>query len=120
MKGTIRAAAGLVLAGILSSSAAFADQLPHGSYVESCRSIRMAGGTLLAFCRQRDGRWDQSALADVNSCAGDIGNVNGALTCDRAPLFGSSREERRPRYKPLALCEGIIDPIAHERCLHGF
>jgi hypothetical protein len=37
-----------------------------------------------------DGRWQGTAPRDVWVCAGDIGNINGRLTCSRGGGFGSS------------------------------
>lgn len=121
MKNAIIAIAGFVLAGLLSSTTvAYARQVPQGSYAQSCRDIRMVDGTLLAFCRQPDGRWDMSALARVGTCVGDIGNKNGVLACNRGPLFGSGRRPARWEHERRLGCEGIVDPIARGRCRHGF
>jgi hypothetical protein len=125
MKYAIRAFDWLVLVLFLSSTAAAsAEHAPPGSYVQSCRNIRVVAGTLLAECRQPDGTWDISAIWRVGTCVGDIGNRNGLLACERGPLFGSERaerwraglrdQERRER------CEGIVDPIARGHCLNGF
>jgi hypothetical protein len=128
MRHTLMALAGFVFAGLLTGPAAFAQQVPQGSYLQSCRDIRMDGGTLTGLCRQANGRWDKSALGEVGACVGDIGNIDGALTCSRGPGFGAGRvEERREGLGverrddgPRLRCEGIIDPIARGRCLHGF
>jgi hypothetical protein len=124
MKCALKAIAAFFVAVLLVGSASYAEQMPAGSYMQSCRNVRVAGGTLLAVCRQADGSWDTSALAEVGTCVGDIGNMNGALYCNRGPAFGSGRvEERREglREQERRLrCEGIIDPIARERCFHGF
>jgi hypothetical protein len=120
MKHLVMASAAAVLAGLFVAPPAFTQQLPQGSYTQSCREIRVQAGTLLAICREADGRWDTLALAQVGSCIGDIGNVNGALTCERGPAFGSSRIQV-PRDELLRLsCNGLIDPIARERCLRRF
>ena len=97
---------------------------PPGSYQQSCHEISIQGGVLTGLCKTRNGRWQRAALGDVNQCAGDIANLNGALTCGRRtgglPLYGSGQppvtggwqrqEQRRLR------CSGIIDPIERERC----
>jgi hypothetical protein len=106
----------------LSVAADIGDKVLSKEYTE--RNDWQACGTLLAVCRQVDGSWDTSALAEVGTCVGDIGNMNGAFSCNRGPAFGSGRvEERREglREQERRLrCEGIIDPIARERCFHGF
>jgi hypothetical protein len=119
MKYATIAVAGCVLAGLLGT-AAYAQHVPQGSYTQSCRNIRVAGGTLLAVCRQADGRWETSALAQVGTCASDIGNMNGALACDRGVGFGSGRIEGQRDQERRLRCEGIIDQIARWHCLSGF
>ena len=56
---------------------------PGGSYLGSCRDIRMRGDTLVATCRTRDRTWQRTWLDRVNRCVGDIGNVDGQLICNR-------------------------------------
>jgi CVNH domain len=56
---------------------------PPGTYVESCRNIRMHGDTLYARCRNTDNRWIDTSLDDVYRCVGDITNINGRLECAR-------------------------------------
>ena len=60
-------------------------QVPQGSYLQSCRDIKMQGQTLAAVCRRADGREQGSYLAEVHRCVGDIGNNNGVLQCNRGP-----------------------------------
>ena len=101
MKYAIGMFAGLLAAGLVVGAApAFADQLPQGSYRESCRDIKVIDGTLLAQCRQPDGAyWGISGLAAVESCVGGVVNRRGDLYCDRGPMFGSDlqRDEARQR-----------------------
>ena len=59
------------------------DWLPHGSYRESCRDEAVERGTLTAECRDRNGRWRYTELANVRSCRGDIFNADGILRCRR-------------------------------------
>ncbi len=58
---------------------------PAGSYAQSCRAVTWDGYYLVAECQDQRGRWQDSVL-DTRSCTGDIGNRNGALICNSAPL----------------------------------
>ena len=67
----------------------------------------MRGDNLIAVCRRADGGEQRTSLADVYRCVGDIGNMNGNLTCNYGgaaapppPGYGPPRaygEERRER-----------------------
>ena len=81
-------AAIVLLAWVLPSSAAQAQQVPRGSYLRSCPEATVSRNTLIATCRQVDGQWRQSTLADVDRCVGDIGNNNGRLRCSYGPPPG--------------------------------
>ena len=67
-------------------------QAPGGSYLDSCSNVRAFGDRLIADCRRMDGGWNRTALHDLGSCAGDISNRNGQLTCGRGggQGYGSS------------------------------
>jgi hypothetical protein len=66
-------------------------QAPGGSYLDSCTNIRAFGDRLIADCRRMDGSWGRTALHDLGSCSGDVGNMNGQLTCNRGGAgYGSS------------------------------
>jgi hypothetical protein len=60
-----------------------ASEVPDGDYMQSCRNVRVSGSTLLATCRQRNGRWRQASLRYFNQCTSDITNYNGRLACSR-------------------------------------
>jgi hypothetical protein len=64
--------------------------LPPGSYIATCKDLRLQGTTLLASCNNGSGRWVKAELHDVNVCNGDISNQGGALHC--APV---KKMERR-------------------------
>ncbi len=56
---------------------------PVGSYMGSCRDIRLDNGWLKATCADHQGRWSESAITG-NWCGlfgKDIANVDGQLTC---------------------------------------
>jgi hypothetical protein len=92
-------------------------QVPQGSYLQSCRDIKMQGQTLAAVCRRGDGREQGSYLADANRCTGDIGNNNGTLQCSRgsggpapaapAPGYSPQRGQTPP---PVAPAPGYSPP----------
>ncbi len=65
----------------LAGAPAEARGAPPGSYLDSCRQIRVQGGALVAMCRKRSGRWVPTSLPNVRRCVGDIGNANGRLVC---------------------------------------
>ncbi|MBZ5534139.1 MAG: CVNH domain-containing protein [Acidobacteriia bacterium] len=68
-----------------------ADNLPGGSYQQSCRNMSANGGTLSAQCRTRSGNWPNTSLPNYHQCIGDIQNQDGQLRCNRgaAPPGGS-------------------------------
>jgi hypothetical protein len=63
----------------------FADNLPRGSYRETCRNLRMRGDMLFARCETISGRWMNATLFDVRRCVGEIVNDDGQLQCSRSP-----------------------------------
>jgi hypothetical protein len=73
---------------------AYAQSSPPGSYRTSCVEIRVEDRTLTAVCRIADGREQGTSLTDVNRCVGDIGNDNGALTCNHGQPMAPYRHPR--------------------------
>lgn len=73
---------------LLSLSLSAHAQVPQGSYLRSCKDIRMEGRSLVAVCRRADGREQRTVLNEVERCVGDIGNNNGVLGCNRGPAAG--------------------------------
>jgi hypothetical protein len=57
-----------------------ANQIPAGSYQQSCNGAYMTGPVLRAKCRDQSGRMVQAEL-NVLGCRQDIANMNGYLTC---------------------------------------
>jgi hypothetical protein len=55
--------------------------LPPGSYIATCRDVRLQGTTLYATCNDGKDRWLSASLRDVEKCNGDIANQNGTLRC---------------------------------------
>lgn len=106
MKMGIARLLGLLLAGMAWVQPAAAQNVPPGSYLQSCFRPFMEGDRLVAICRRADGREQRTALPDVRRCVGDIGNNNGNLQCSYAggpggppPGYGERRygEDRRER-----------------------
>ncbi len=62
-----------------------AQRLPRGSYLQTCPEANVYRGRLTAVCRRRDGSFQQSSLADVGRCVGDIANIDGRLRCNYGP-----------------------------------
>jgi hypothetical protein len=57
------------------------DVLPPGSYIATCKDVRLQGTTLTASCNDGKDHWLNATLRDANRCGGDIANQNGALRC---------------------------------------
>jgi hypothetical protein len=73
---------GAAMALSIAAGAAHAQGVPRGSYLRSCTHIETYGDRLSADCRRADGSWARTAIRDVSRCAGDIGNMDGQLTCN--------------------------------------
>ncbi|MBS7542122.1 CVNH domain-containing protein [Ancylobacter oerskovii] len=64
-----------------SGSSGFGERSPQGSYMGTCRDVRMSAGWLKASCQDMKGRWVDATTA-ASWCTGrDIANVDGRLTC---------------------------------------
>ena len=70
-----------LLALVFAGTAARAQQIPGGSYQQTCRDIRANGNTLSAECMDANRNWRRSELRDYNRCRGEIQNLNGQLQC---------------------------------------
>ena len=94
MRNLLGPVAALVLAGSLYGQPVLAQQVPQGSYLNSCTYVDMDRDRLIADCRRPDGGWHRTVL-NINNCVGDIGNINGQLSCNRGPSggYGASRQE---------------------------
>ena len=131
MKTALGAFAAVLLAGTMCTQPAHAQSVPQGSYLDSCTHVGMDRDRLVADCRRADGGWHRTVL-DVNRCVGDIGNINGQLSCNRGPGggYGASRQENwREGYgssgrdewrdEQRARCWHILDPYERDRCWYG-
>src|ERR1700730_18234969 len=93
--------AGLLLAGLGWPQPASAQGVPPGTYLRSCGEVYLRGDTLIATCRRMDGSAQRSSLPAVRGCVGDIGNMNGRLTCSYAdtppqqqPYYGAAPQQQ--------------------------
>jgi hypothetical protein len=83
LKDANRCAQGVInMNGILSC--AVSDVIPPGSYMATCKDIRLQGTTLYASCDNGKGRSVAAELHDAHKCSGDISNYQGKLQC--API----------------------------------
>jgi hypothetical protein len=72
----------LFISGCLTSGLPGAAQvIPPGSYQNSCRSMSVVDGTLLAECQMADQSWRATTLPNAAQCKGEIVNANGKLEC---------------------------------------
>jgi hypothetical protein len=95
-KCSLLAGAAMLIAAV--AAPAHAQNVPPGSYLQSCRDVQTQGDRLVADCRRTDGSWGRTAL-DVDRCVGGIANMDGRLTCngnDRSQ--GRSRDQNRRGY----------------------
>src|SRR5215813_15070060 len=65
----------LVLTVAACLESAKAQEVPPGTYRETCVNIRVRYGTLYANCQDRDGRWRSTSLPDVQRCTGEVTNI---------------------------------------------
>ena len=70
----------LLILSLITYGSAKAQNLPPGSYKDTCRSVQVLGGTLTAQCQKADGSWKTTSI-QFNNCEGGITNQNGNLTC---------------------------------------
>lgn len=55
--------------------------LPPGSYIATCKDVKLQGSMLSATCNDGKDHWHNTFLRDANKCNGDIANQNGTLRC---------------------------------------
>ena len=55
--------------------------LPPGSYIATCKDVKLQGSMLSATCNDGKDHWRDTFLRDANKCNGDIANQNGNLRC---------------------------------------
>lgn len=80
LKGANRCAEGVAnINGILNCEVS--GVLPPGSYIATCKDVRLQGTSLSATCDDGKDHWLNTTLRDANRCNGDIANQNGTLRC---------------------------------------
>ncbi len=88
----------LVLTGLMPAAA---QNVPGGSYLQSCDDARTHGNRLHASCRTANGGFTRSSL--TLPCDGDIANQNGYLVCSprgHYPGGPGYRPPGGPGYRP--------------------
>ncbi len=88
----------LIICSLISNVYANAQNLPPGSYKDTCRSISVLGGTLTAQCQRVDGSWKNTAI-QYYDCEGGITNENGNLTCRHNPKPKPDKQLPKGSYK---------------------
>jgi len=80
LKDANRCAEGVAnINGILNCEAS--GVLPPGSYITTCKDVRLQGSMLSATCNDGKDHWRSTSMRDANKCNGDIANQNGTLRC---------------------------------------
>jgi CVNH domain len=80
LRNANRCAQGVVnVNGILNCEVS--EVLPPGSYISTCKDVRMQGTTLLASCNNGKELFVNAELRDAHKCSGDITNHEGKLQC---------------------------------------
>lgn len=62
------------------------ETIPPGSYQLTCVILDARGNDLRAVCEARNGDWIDTELQNPRTCATDIANDNGKLTCNRKKI----------------------------------
>jgi hypothetical protein len=83
----------LILAGLAPAAA---QDVPGGSYLQSCNDARTHGNRLHASCRTAGGGYTRSSL--TLPCDGDIANQNGYLVCSPRGYRPGGPGSRPPGY----------------------
>ena len=82
MKRTALSLTAAVALAAMTLGTASAQNIPSGSYQQSCTNIRVNGDVLTARCTAPQGNRVRSSIG-LSSCRrGDIANSNGQLTCN--------------------------------------
>jgi len=80
LKDANRCAEGVAnINGILNCEAS--GVLPPGSYIATCKDVKLQGSMLSATCNDGKDHWRSTSMRDANKCNGDIANQNGTLRC---------------------------------------
>jgi hypothetical protein len=72
----------LILTMALWTGTCAAQQIPGGSYQQTCRDIGTRGSTLYATCEDGNGGRRSSELRDFERCSSEIQNIYGNLQCN--------------------------------------
>ncbi|HYX53360.1 MAG TPA: CVNH domain-containing protein, partial [Candidatus Limnocylindrales bacterium] len=69
-------------------TAAHAQGLPQGSYLQTCNNVSVNGDTLVATCQAANGALVNTQLPGFQNCQGEVINDNGNLRCNMAGGYG--------------------------------
>ncbi|HYX52506.1 MAG TPA: CVNH domain-containing protein [Candidatus Limnocylindrales bacterium] len=67
----------------LMAPRASAQNVPQGSYLQTCASVQAGRNGLYANCQDTQGAWRYSVLPQYQECVSDIANIDGELRCER-------------------------------------
>ncbi|HYL09159.1 MAG TPA: CVNH domain-containing protein [Candidatus Acidoferrales bacterium] len=70
---------------------------PSGTYMQTCKDIRVHINTVSARCAGADGRWVDTSLNEFSRCAIGIANAGGQLQCARDAARDGDRDRDRDR-----------------------
>ena len=70
---------------------------PQGTYLETCKNVRVRYNTLWARCKNMNGQWVDTSLNDFNRCRDGIGNADGQLRCGTYWTRGRDDDRDRDR-----------------------
>jgi hypothetical protein len=80
-RAAVLVALAIGVSGLSAVSPAAAQNVPPGSYAQSCFNLQVIDGTLIGDCRRMDGSVRGTSLPHAWHCHGDIENRNGKLIC---------------------------------------
>ena len=105
----------LIICSLISNVYANAQNLPPGSYKDTCRSVSVLGGTLTAQCQRVDGSWKNTAI-QYHDCEGGITNENGNLTCKHGTKPKPDKQLPKGSYKQSCKDAYVDGKWLYARC----
>src|SRR5215467_2586867 len=86
-------------------ASAMAQDIPPGTYQQSCKNISVRGDDLRARCKDNYGHYHDTVLDHADRCWGDISNNNGNLVCLQG---GGPRGSFTQSCRDISLRWGVI------------
>ena len=87
----------LTMALFGSGTTCKAQQVPSGSYQQTCQNVGVRGSTLYASCNDGRGQWQSTELPDFQRCSSEIQNDNGNLRCNKSNGGNNGGRDGRDR-----------------------